>query len=71
MRAVNIVGISVYASSDVPWYHLDKLHISVKSALTDSYNSDEQFAWILANKPKELASVVSLPQPPKVVSKAS
>ena len=56
---------------DVPWYHLDKLHISVKSALTDSYNSDEQFAWILANKPKELASVVSLPQPPKVVSKAS
>lgn len=43
---------------DVPWYHLEKLHIKVKSALGNSYNTDTQFAWILANKPKPLAQVL-------------
>lgn len=48
---------------DVPWYHLEKLHLKVKSALTDSYNTDDQFAWIVANKSKPLGQVLRSANP--------
>jgi len=44
---------------DVPWYHLDKLNEPVKDALKDLYNTDQNFAWILENKPKAMAKVLS------------
>ncbi|MGE0633993.1 MAG: fatty acid desaturase, partial [Pseudobdellovibrionaceae bacterium] len=43
---------------DAPWYYLDKLHLEVKEELKSLYNTDPQFAWILNNRPKDLADVL-------------
>lgn len=48
---------------DVAWYHLDRLHVLVKSELGFEYNTDTQFSWILENKPKCLEDVLKSAQP--------
>lgn len=44
---------------DVPWYHLEKLHEPVKSALKAEYNTDPSFSWILKNKKVSLGEVLA------------
>lgn len=44
---------------DVPWYHLDKLHLPVKAALQGQLNTDSYFSWILENKTKAVGQVLS------------
>lgn len=48
---------------DVPWYHLNKLHARIAPILRNEYNTDEQFAWIAANRPKHLSAVVQPASP--------
>jgi omega-6 fatty acid desaturase (delta-12 desaturase) len=45
----------------VPWYHLDKLHDTLKLELGSAYNSDPSFAWIMRNRTKDLAEVYDCP----------
>lgn len=57
---------------DVPWYHLEKLHAEVRTALSENYNTDPYFAWILENKQKPLLDVLkSAPPAPHASDKVA
>jgi omega-6 fatty acid desaturase (delta-12 desaturase) len=46
---------------EVPWYHLDQLHVRLAPMLGSEHNVDPHFKWILENKPKDLLHVLGPP----------
>ena len=43
---------------DVPWYHLDKIHMAVRPLLGHQYNTDPQFEWIQVNRKRSLDQIL-------------